>query len=83
MVVCVCYIGDREVVQDVLYDGFLNIFCLFSQFIYKGEGLLKVWLICIMVNEVLGYFCKKVFINQEVIVEELFDVIDGDEDDFE
>ena len=36
-----------------------------------------------MVNEALGYLRKKASTNQEVIVEELPDVIDGDEDDFE
>lgn len=75
--------GDREVAQDVLHDGFLNIFRSFSQFTYKGEGSLKAWLTRIMVNEALGYLRKKASTNQEVIVEELPDVIDGDEDDFE
>ena len=66
-----------------LHDGFLNIFRSFSQFTYKGEGSLKAWLTRIMVNEALGYLRKKASTNQEVIVEELPDVIDGDEDDFE
>ena len=44
MAVCVRYTGDREVAQDVLHDGFLNIFRSFSQFTYKGEGSLKAWL---------------------------------------
>ena len=82
MAVCVRYTGDREVAQDVLHDGFLNIFRSFSQFTYKGEGSLKAWLTRIMVNEALGYLRKKASTNQEVIVEELPDVIDGDEDDF-
>ena len=50
MAVCVRYTGDREVAQDVLHDGFLNIFRSFSQFTYKGEGSLKAWLTRIMVN---------------------------------
>ena len=54
MAVCVRYTGDREVAQDVLHDGFLNIFRSFSQFTYKGEGSLKAWLTRIMVNEALG-----------------------------
>ena len=44
---------------------------------------MKAWLTRIMVNEALGYLRKKASTNQEVIVEELPDVIDGDEDDFE
>lgn len=42
---------------------------------------MKAWLTRIMVNEALGYLRKKASTNQEVIVEELPDVIDGDEDD--
>ena len=74
MAICVRYTGDREVAQDVLHDGFLNIFRSFSQFTYKGEGSLKAWLARIMVNEALGYLRKKASTNQEVIVEELPDV---------
>ena len=39
MAICVRYTGDREVAQDVLHDGFLNIFRSFSQFTYKGVSI--------------------------------------------
>ena len=67
MAICVRYTGDREVAQDVLHDGFLNIFRSFSQFTYKGEGSLKAWLTRIMVNEALGYLRKKASTNFEQI----------------
>lgn len=45
---------------------------------------MKTWLARVMVNEALGYLRKKSSANQqEVIVEELPDVADGDDDDFE
>ncbi|MDE6181414.1 MAG: sigma-70 family RNA polymerase sigma factor, partial [Phocaeicola sp.] len=37
----------------------------------------------IMVNESLGYLRKKNVMSQEVVVNELPDVVDGDEDDLE
>ena len=43
MAICIRYIGDRETAQDVLHDGFLNIFRSFDKFTYKGEGSLKAW----------------------------------------
>ena len=83
MAICVRYIGDRETAQDVLHDGFLNIFRSFDKFTYKGEGSLKAWLARVMVNEALGYLRKKSSANQEVVVEELPDVVDGDDDTME
>lgn len=61
MAICIRYIGDRETAQDVLHDGFLNIFRSFDKFTYKGEGSLKAWLARVMVNEALGYLLQTVF----------------------
>lgn len=83
MAICIRYTGDREVAQDVLHDGFLNIFRSFGQFTYKGEGSLKAWLSRIMVNEALGYLRKKSTSYQEVVVDELPEVVDGDDEDLE
>ena len=71
MAICIRYIGDRETAQDVLHDGFLNIFRSFDKFTYKGEGSLKAWLARVMVNEALGYLRKQSSANQEIVVEEL------------
>ena len=80
MAICIRYIGDRETAQDVLHDGFLNIFRSFDKFTYKGEGSLKAWLARVMVNEALGYLRKQSSANQEigvgsilVICQELFE----------
>lgn len=83
MAICIRYVGDREVAQDVLHDGFLNIFRSFGQFAYKGEGSLKAWLSRVMVNEALGYLRKKSASCLEVAVDELPEVTDGEEDDME
>ena len=56
-----------ETAQDVLHDGFLNIFRSFDKFTYKRKGSLKAWLARVMVNEEI---CKTVFSNQ-IVVEEL------------
>lgn len=83
MAICIRYIGDRETAQDVLHDGFLNIFRSFDKFTYKGEGSLKAWLARVMVNEALGYLRKQSSANQEIVVEELPDMVDGDDDTME
>lgn len=44
--VCFCYMGDMEVVYDVLYDGFIKIFI---NFLFCGEVLFGMWVIWVMV----------------------------------
>lgn len=83
MAICIRYVGDREVAQDVLHDGFLSIFRSFGRFAYRGEGSLKAWLSRIMVNEALGYLRKKSAAYQEVVVDELPEVADGEEEGME
>lgn len=83
MAICVRYAGDRETAQDILHDGFLHIFRSFGQFTYKGEGSLRAWLSRVMVNEALGYLRKKALSCQEVAVEQLPDVPDDEDGDFE
>lgn len=38
MAICIRYIGDRETAQDVLHDGFLNIFRLSTSLLTKEKG---------------------------------------------
>lgn len=82
MAICLRYIGDREMAEDVLHDGFLRIFQSIKQFSYQGEGSLKAWLSRVMVNEALGYLRKKnVQLQQEVLMTEIPDVPDTDDSD--
>lgn len=81
MAICVRYTGNREAAQDVLHDGFLQIFRSFGQFTYLGEGSLKAWMSRIMVNEALSYLRKRAAIRYET-VEELPDVMDDTDPDW-
>ena len=83
MAFCFCFFGVCVLVFVVLFVGFLNIFRSFDKFTYKGEGSLKAWLARVMVNEALGYLRKQSSANQEIVVEELPDMVDGDDDTME
>ena len=80
MAVCVRYVSDREVAQDILHDGFINIFDSICKFQYKGEGSLKAWLIKVMMNESLQYLRKNSKIN-EISYEEIPDIVDDEQED--
>lgn len=57
--VCLRYVGDRDIAQDLLHDGFVQVFTHFGQFQWKGEGSLKAWLFRVQQNVVLMYLRKE------------------------
>ena len=84
LAVCIRYTGDREVAQDILHDSFLNVFRSIGHFVYQGEGSLKAWLHRIVVNEALGYLRQQsVSLSHEVVMDDIPDVEDSEEDDWE
>lgn len=64
--VCLRYIPEREVAEDLLHDAFIRIFSSFSKFSYRGEGSLRAWMERIMVNEALLYLRKQDVLSQAV-----------------
>ena len=84
LAVCIRYVGDRDVAQDVLHDSFLNIYRTINRFAYQGEGSLKAWLMRITVNEALGYLREhSVSQAREVVMEEIPDIEDMAMDDLD
>ncbi len=55
--VCIRYVGDREVAQDILQDGFVTLFSKLDS--YKGEGSFDGWARRIFINTALMYLRKK------------------------
>ena len=55
--ICIRYVGDREVAQDILQDGFVTLFSKLGS--YKGEGSFDGWARRIFINTALMYLRKK------------------------
>ncbi|MCI6159908.1 MAG: RNA polymerase sigma factor [Prevotella sp.] len=53
MAVCMRYLSDRYLAQDVLHDSFVKILTSIGRFEYRGEGSLKAWMMRIAANESL------------------------------
>ncbi len=51
MAVCMRYLSDRYLAQDVLHDSFVKILTSIGRFEYRGEGSLKAWMMTIAANE--------------------------------
>ena len=50
---CIRYLKDHDVAQDVLMEGFMKVFGRLKHFEYQGEHSLGMWIRKIMVNECL------------------------------
>ena len=55
--VCLRYVGDRTLAEDILQDGFITLFTRLSS--YKGEGSFEGWARRIFATTALMYLRKK------------------------
>ena len=55
--VCIRYVADRQVAQDILQEGFITLFSKLGS--YKGNGSFEGWARKIFVNTALMYLRKK------------------------
>lgn len=71
--VCLRYIGDRDMAQDLLHDGFLKIYASFDKFTWRGAGSLRAWMERVMVNTVLQHLRKNDVLNRSADLEGIED----------
>lgn len=75
LAVCMRYVSDKEVAQDLLHDGFLKIFQSFDKFTYRGEGSLRAWMSRVFVNLSIECLRKSETLNQMLTLEDVPDTI--------
>lgn len=81
--VCSRYVSEREDVHDVLQNSFIKIFRSIESFEYRGGGSLQAWITRIAVNESLKHIRQKGDFKSAVEVDDLPDVPNEEEPDFE
>lgn len=69
--VCLRYIGDRDMAQDLLHDGFLKVYASFDKFTWRGEGSLRAWMERVMVNTALQHLRKHDVLNHTADLEDV------------
>lgn len=57
--VCYRYIGNREVAEEMMNNGFLKAFNHYNRFENRGKNSLKIWIKRIMINECLMFLRRK------------------------
>ncbi|KAA6314129.1 ECF RNA polymerase sigma-E factor [termite gut metagenome] len=70
LTICMRYVSDRDTAQDLLHDGFLQIFNAFGKFTWRGEGSLRAWIERVTTNVALQYLRKNDVIKQSVPIDE-------------
>lgn len=60
--VCLRYVKERAVAEDLLHDGFITVFTKISE--YRGEGSFQGWCRRIFVNTALGHLRKNNPLNE-------------------
>ena len=76
MAICLRYIHNRDVAQDVVQDSFVKILTSIHHFGYRGEGSLKAWVSRIVANMAIDYLRE----NKRLTFEsDMADLPDDDE----
>ena len=57
--VCYRYVGNREIAEELLNNGFLKVFENFKKFEDRGQNSLRSWIKKIMINECLMFLRSK------------------------
>lgn len=70
MVVCLRYAKTREEAEEMLQEGFLQVFLKIAQF--KGEGSFEGWIRRIMVNAALQKLRSKTFLSPVISIDEVY-----------
>ncbi|MEF9480143.1 RNA polymerase sigma factor [Chryseobacterium sp. 1B4] len=81
--VCSRYVTEKEDIHDVLQNSFIKMFRSIESFEYRGNGSLKAWMTRITVNESLKHIKQKGDFKSAVEVDDLPDIPNEEEPDFE
>ena len=74
--VCLRYMGDRDVAEDILQDGFVTLFSKLDS--YSGEGSFEGWSRKIFVNTALMSLRKKDALKMSEDVSVAWNITSGD-----
>lgn len=77
LAVCYRYTGEMESAHDVLHDGFIKVFTNFS---YRGECPLFLWLRRVMVTQAIDYLRKEQRMKELPTEEMLFSATEEEAD---
>jgi len=80
--VCLRYVADGELAEDIMHEAFIKVFLNIDKFEWKGEGTFKAWMVRVMVNCCIDNIKKTKRIGTLSIdyAEDIVDEEDSDDD---
>lgn len=69
LTVCMRYAPGREQAEDMMHDGFIQVFRSLDKFTDRGEGSLRAWMERVMINTCLQQLRKKDLLRNSSLVE--------------
>ena len=81
--VCLRYVADVELAEDIMQDAFIKVFANVEKLEWKGEGSFRAWMVRVMVNCSLDYLkkTKRIGVIALEFAEDIADDTTDDEDD--
>ena len=67
--ICRRYASNNEEAEDMMHDGFMQIFKSLHTFTDRGEGSLRAWMDKVMVNTCLQYLRKRDVLRESASLE--------------
>lgn len=67
--ICLRYIGDPDIVKDLLQEGFIKVFSNIRQ--YSGSGSFEGWMKRIFINTTISYLRKQQKIHKHLKLDEI------------
>ena len=65
--ICLRYVADEMLAEDVLHDGFIKVIGSVRSFQYRGEGSLKAWMSRIFYNESIAVIKKNQLLSSSSV----------------
>lgn len=69
LTVCMRYAPGREQAEDMMHDGFIQVFRSLDKFTDRGEGSMRAWMERVMINTCLQQLRKKDLLRNSSLVE--------------
>ena len=67
--ICRRYASDKEEAEDMMHDGFLQVFSSLHTFTDRGEGSLRAWMERVMINTCLQRLRKRDLLRESTSLE--------------
>lgn len=77
MTVCMRYVKDKQIAQDILQDGFVKLFAKIHT--YSGSGSFTGWMKKIFVNTALEFLRKNDVLKYGTNIDDAYDIANRDE----